>query len=165
VHTVATDSGPGSKEVEAWLEAVRGDLRRVAAGIEPLLAEQSRLRDREALLTKLLQSLTTNSAGAETPGAQQSTAAPPPRVEGSVLDYVRTCVVEVLREKGGGPMHINDIHARFLVRGFRIPGAGRPANLTAHLGRCPGIVSPSRGFYAIGDDEGPAPRRRRRKRR
>lgn len=113
---------------------------------------------------KLLQSLSgkdlATTATVEGAAAEaQSTA----RAEGSTLEYVRSCVLDILREKGGGPMHINDIHAKFLSKGFRVPGAGRPANLTAHLGRCQGITSPTRGFYAIGErsDSRPSPKGRR----
>jgi hypothetical protein len=155
-------------EVEVWLAGVRGELNRVAATIEPLLAEQSRLREREALLVKLLQSLAPSSILSEGTGAPTAPSAPVVLHEGSVLSYVRSCVLEVLREGGGAPMHINDIHSRFVAKGFRVPGAGRPANLTAHLSRCEGIVSPSRGFYAVGESaevQKTKQQRRRRKRR
>lgn len=161
VPTVATNPAPGAGDVDAWLAAVRADLRRVAAAIEPLLQEQTQLRDREALLIKLLQSLTSAGSAAEQTNASGTASQTSARPEGSILEYVRSCVLEVLRENGG-PMHINDIHAKFLSKGFRVPGAGRPANLTAHLGRCSGITSPSRGFYAIGES---VDRPRRRKRR
>ena len=163
INPLSTDSEPGRETVESWLASVRSDLSRLAADIEPLLAEQARLRDREALLVKLLQSISPEPA--RVPAASESSKGGPAAhsQDGSVLEYVRTCVLDILRGKGGGPMHINDIHARFLAMGFRVPGAGRPANLTAHLGRCPGITSPSRGFYAIGNPS--QLHRRRRKRR
>lgn len=157
---------PDRREVEAWVAGVRSELQRVTLAIEPLLAEQNRLRAREALLLKLLQSFDDASPTPETPTTALTVSpSSPPAVEGSVLEYVRACVIDVLREKGGGPMHINAIHARFLAKGFRVPGAGRPANLTAHLGRCEGIVSPARGFYAIGQSEAVQERRKRKRKR
>jgi len=165
VTLVPTNSAPGRSEVETWLAAVRSEQERLQTQIEPLLAEQGRLRERETLLVKLLQSFDatpatpTGIAGtAETPDAMSL-----PAVEGSVLDYVRTNVIEIL-QGAEGPMHINDIHRRFVAQGLRVPGAGRPANLTAHLSRCEGIVSPRRGFYTLGTDNHTerAPRKSRR---
>jgi hypothetical protein len=167
VTIVATNSAPCRSEVETWLASVRSEQERLQAQVEPLLAEQGRLRERETLLVKLLQSFDaapatpTGFAGTETPDAMSL-----PAVEGSVLDYVRTNVIGIL-QGAEGPMHINDIHRRFVAQGLRVPGAGRPANLTAHLSRCEGIVSPSRGFYALGTDNPTerAPRKRRRRTR
>lgn len=166
---VATNSAPGRSEVETWLAAVRGEQERLQAQIEPLLAEQGRLRERETLLVKLLQSF--DGASTHAPASEIAAIDPPealtlPNPAGSVLDYVRTNVIEILQGEAG-PMHINDIHRQFVARGLRVPGAGRPANLTAHLSRCEGIVSPSRGFYKLGknDDIERAPRKRRRRSR
>lgn len=163
----ATGAAPQRQEVETWLSTVRSELLRIAGAIEPLLVEQSRLRSREALLLKLLESFEDFAPELEARGgAATTTAAPAAVAETSVRDYVRAGVVEVLREAGGGSMHINDIHKSFVAKGLRVPGAGRPANLTAHLGRCEGIVSPSRGFYALGESGvSPSRRGRRRKRR
>jgi len=158
---------PERAEVEVWLASVRSELTRVAGAIEPLLVEQGRLRERESLLVKLLQSLDPSSSSARSSSetnAEVSVHPPSAAHDGSVLAYVRACVLEILGEKGGGPMHINDIHSRFVAKGFRVPGAGRPANLTAHLGRCDGIISPSRGFYAIGES-GDVTRKKQQQRR
>src|SRR5689334_8830053 len=118
MDAVATTS-PNRADVEGWLEAVRSELRRIASAIDPLLQEQERLRDREALLAKLLQSLSIDQPGQS---ARPQHASPAPRSDGSVLEYVREGVVQVLRDSNGGPMHINDIHAKFLTKGFRVPG-------------------------------------------
>lgn len=151
--------GPRREEAAAWLSAVREDLERVAAAIEPLLVEQTRLRSQEALLLRLVQSFDSSESVEGGQVATVTVAAPP--VQGSVRDHVCANVAEILREHGGGPMHINDIHAKFLASGIHVPGAGRPANLTAHLSRCSDIVSPNRGFYQLGrlQENGRAKRR------
>jgi hypothetical protein len=159
-----TEAVPQRGEIATWLAAVRSELLRIAGAIEPLLTEQSRLRSREALLLKLLESFEDAPRQVET-GGPATVSGTPPEPETSIRDYVRLGVTEVLRESGGGPMHINDIHKKFVARGLRVPGAGRPANLTAHLGRCEGIITPSRGFYTLHQADVPNRRRRRAKRR
>jgi hypothetical protein len=148
--------------VAAWIAGVRSDLGRVDAALAPLVEEQARLRSREALLMKLLHSFDgVVEATTATPGEEPREVVP----EGSMREYVREHALAILHDRGGAPMHINDLHAQFVARGYRVPGAGRPANLTAHLGRCEGIVSPSRGFYAVGETPAKPPQRKRRRRR
>lgn len=145
------------------MAGVQAELKRVGAAIEPLLAEQASLRSREQLLLRLLQSFG-QPAPQQVPHSQVLTETE--SEIGSVGDYVRTCAVEILGD-AGRPMHINDLHAQFLARGFRVPGAGRAANLTAHLGRIDGIASPSRGYYSLAPATGsakPGKRTSRRKR-
>jgi hypothetical protein len=162
-------SSPTRDDVLGWLEGLRSRLEQVARELAPLLEEQQRLRSQEALLTKLLVSFdgSPNEVGA--PAAHGSDEVDSGVVaDGSTGDYVRDAALSILRDVGGGPMHINDMHAQFLARGYRVPGAGRPANLTAHLGRAASITSPRRGFYAIASDRpsaGQKKQRRRRKRR
>jgi hypothetical protein len=154
---------PERRDIEAWLAGVRAEIERVGAAIEPLMAEQARLREREALLLKLLRTLDDGAQTATSTAAVTAVVSEASRmIQGSVLEYVSSGVLEVLREHGGGPMHINDIFSKFMAKGFRVPGAGRPANLTAHLARCEGIVSPSRGFYALKQSQPEEARIRRR---
>lgn len=111
----------------------------MAGKLGPLLAEQRQLEERRGLLQSLLRSFEAtgpNGSGAETRGA------------GSVARYVVERAVEILREEGG-PLHINHIHARFVERGFNVPGAGKPVNLTVHLRSSEEIVSPIRGVYCL----------------
>ena len=142
---------PDSNGVRAWLEAVRRELHAIGERIEPLVAEQNRLRSREQLLTSLLRTLdpTQPPSGPSAPDNTGPSAAEMAAASGSVRDYVRRGVTAVLSD-AVGPLHINELHARFIARGLRVPGAGRPANLTAHLSNWSGIVSPQRGFYALG---------------
>ncbi len=139
---------PDAATVEGWIAAVRRELLAIGQQIEPLLMEQNRLRTREQILGSLLRTINPQSQSTVTPQSAIDVAISPLVVEGSMRDYVRDGVRAVLTE-AAGPLHINDLHARFIARGLRVPGAGRPANLTAHLGRCPGIVSPQRGIYAL----------------
>ncbi len=165
-------SVPNREAVEEWIVAVRRQIQEVEARIQPLLGEQQALKQRESLLASLLKSLGAAADGCR-PIALAPLAGPVPAVAPgeSVHDYVYAGVRAVLEETAG-PLHINEIHARFIARGLRVPGAGKPANLTAHLGSCVGIWSPRRGFYALATEgeagvAAPArkPRRHRRRRR
>jgi hypothetical protein len=151
-----------ASEVRAWLSQVDADLKRVAGRLEPLLTEQRGLDERKMLLQSLLRSF--DSAGAN--GAASPSGSRP---SGSVARYVIDRAVEILRDEGG-PLHINDLHARFLERGFTVPGAGKPVNLTVHVREAEEIASPMRGVYGLTGQVGAiprpaAPRRRRRRTR
>lgn len=130
-------------EVRTWLAAVEVDLRRVAERLTPLLDEQRQLEERQALLQGLLRSFeqsAPNGTGAPARG----------RATGSVARYVVERAMEILRDEGR-PLHINDLHAKFLERGFAVPGAGKPVNLIVHLRGDQEIVSPMRGIYALAE--------------
>lgn len=149
-----------AEEARAWLGAVRSDLAALDEKMQPLLAEQRRLEEREALLHNLLQSFETT--------VQLASGASPPAT-GSIGEYVVANAIEILRD-AGSPMHINDLHAKFRELGLKVPGAGTPANLIVHVRKSPEIASPQRGMYALTELVGPTkpkPRRpvRRRKRR
>lgn len=68
----------------------------------------------------------------------------------TVRDRVQANVREIL-EAAGGEMHINDIHAQYIERGWAVPGLGKPANLSVHLMNADGIRSTRRGYYALGE--------------
>ncbi len=141
-------------QVRAWLSEVESDLREVAERLEPLVAEQRQLEERRLLLQSLLRSFEVTSPNSDVPGK-------PARTTGSVGRYVVDRAVEILREEGR-PMHINDLHARFVERGFTIPGAGKPVNLIVHLRGAEKIASPMRGIYGLADQVEPAPQTPRR---
>lgn len=69
---------------------------------------------------------------------------------GSVREYVIAKTRQLLAEEGG-TLHIHEIHARFLSRGFEVPGAGEPVNITAHIRHDRNIVSPAKGMYKLKD--------------
>ncbi len=149
-----------SGQVRAWLSEVESELGAMADKLEPLLGEQRRLEERRMLLQSLLRSFEAtgpNGAG---------TAA---RAAGSVARYVVDRAAEILRDEGQ-PLHINDLHAQFLERGFSVPGAGKPVNLIVHLRGAEEIASPMRGVYGLTEQVGAVsrqaapPRRRKRAR-
>lgn len=126
--------------------------------MQPLLDEQRRLEDREALLRDLLRSF-------ESPASKNGSteSASTPAAAGSIGQYVVDRAVEILRETGE-PLHINDLHARFLARGFTVPGAGTPANLIVHLRKASEIASPQRGMYGLTESIGAVRQKRTKKR-
>lgn len=148
---------PSRAEVELWLQAVRHDLDLLQGRLSPLLEEQRRLEARQALLKDLLSSFVE-------PGEESLHEAPRPwglsvQPTGSIGEYVRDRAEEILREVGG-PLHINEIHTRFVKRGYHVPGAGKPVNLIVHLRKAPGIASPARGMYGLVEDVGQVRRTR-----
>jgi hypothetical protein len=146
-------------QVRAWLSEVEAELGAVANKLEPLLAEQRQLDERRSLLQSLLRSF--EATGPNGTGAAARTA-------GSVARYVIDRAAEILRDEGR-PLHINDLHAQFIERGFTVPGAGKPVNLIVHLRGAEEIASPMRGIYGLTEQVGAvapqAPRRRRKRAR
>lgn len=65
----------------------------------------------------------------------------------------------------GHPLHISELMERLKARDVRIPGAGKQANLIAHLTRADDVVRPSRGIYGLASWDLPKPPVRRAKRR
>jgi hypothetical protein len=61
---------------------------------------------------------------------------------------VTTRVAEILAEEGRA-LHIDDILARYEQKGYRVPGAGKPVNIIAHLRRSPLFASAGRGIYDL----------------
>lgn len=145
---------PTRQQVEIWLTAVHGEIEELDERLAPLLEERRRLEARLGLLKDLLSSFGPPSLNGE--GSTGLRAAG----NGSIGDVVREQAEEILRD-AGGPLHINEIHRRFLERGFAVPGAGKPVNLTAHVRHSQTIVSPARGTYGLIEHVGSAASRRR----
>jgi hypothetical protein len=145
-------------EVRAWLAAVQDGLRQIEQQLAPILEEQRRLEEREALLRSLLASF-------EPPALNEQGVLLDERGkrDGSVREYVVARAADILRDEGG-PLHINDLYARFIERGYTIPGKGEPVNLIVHLQKSDEIASPQRGIYGLTEQVG-AVKPRRRKRR
>lgn len=147
-----------ANEVRTWLGSVEHDLHGIKSRVAPLLAEQRRLEERQSLLEGLLRSFDKAGGNGSAPVMHE-------RAGGSVGAYVSERAAEILREEGR-PLHINDLHAQFLARGFAIPGAGKSANLIVHLRNADEIVSPQRGVYGLLEQVGAvSPRPSRRKKR
>jgi len=67
-------------------------------------------------------------------------------------DRVHNEVVQVLRMVNE-PIHINDLALKYETEGYRIPGQGKPANLSVHLSGWPDIVTgPERGMYSLNEE-------------
>lgn len=141
---------PTATDIVAWISDVEGDLAQIEAALVPLVERQSALTERLGLLKRLLTSVAAIDA---TPAGKESPVnggPPPARIYGSTRERVQVHVAEILVDLGR-PLHINEIHAEFIKRGFEVPGAGKPNNITVHLSDAAEILSPSRGYYAIKD--------------
>jgi hypothetical protein len=149
---------PSRPQVVAWLEAVRQELERLQDRLAPLLEEQRRLEARQALLKDLLSSFEASPKASSEDATRSWALTVQPA--GSIGEYVRERAQEILRE-AARPLHINELHAEFERRGFHVPGAGKPVNLIVHLRNHSGIVSPGRGMYALEEQTGPIPARRK----
>jgi len=141
-------AGVNPEEVRRWLEDLERRDAEIQATLNPLLQEQAAIHKRQRLLTELLASF---NASVST----RSTSANRPLTSETVGEQVRKNVRLVLEAVPSGTLHINEIHAEFIKRGFEIPGQGRPANITAHLTRDADIVSPQRGVYGLREIVGP----------
>lgn len=140
---------PDARQIEVWISSVRNDLEEIENEIQPLMERRSELRKQLELLRKLRSSLHQPTDGSEA----DSEARPSPEAwsYNSVGDRVRAQVRQIL-EEAGRPLHINKIHAEFQKRGFEIPGAGKPNNITVHISRRDSdsdIATPKRGLYAL----------------
>jgi len=145
---------PSAAQIQAWIAHEEAALDAVRTKVRPLVEEEERIGARLIGLRQLLvtfdpstpPALLATGSGGHTASASGS----------SVAERVRDQVREILRASDG-PMHINSIHSAFRERGWTVPGAGRPANITAHLSDAPDIVSPSRGLYRLLEDGEPRP--------
>lgn len=137
---MAVDGSLNPERIREWIAALDERDVELQQQIEPLTREQASNRERRRLLADLLSSY----------GDVEMPTEPRIVSDGaeSVGVRIRRQVREVLAESGSA-MHINEIHAAFLRLGYEIPGQGRPANITTHLGGDEEIVSPQRGYYGL----------------
>jgi hypothetical protein len=156
-------AGPSAEDVRAWLTEIDEQVLRIQGQLEPLLREQGRLRERRKLLGELLTSfgedplaLLEGRDGEVVLHAVTTAVSPSARRE-SVRERVHREVVSVLRETGR-PLHINDLLAEYVKRGYQVPGQGKAANISVHLSGWDDIEIPERGVYGLvdftPDDEG-----------
>ena len=148
--------GPTPAQIEGWLEEIDRDLAAVQSQIEPLLVEQTRLQERRVLLKELVASFGD--------GQQSSTGVQRPSLGETTRERVHRQAVDVFTQVGRA-LHSNDLQAEFVRRGYEIPGAGKPNNITVHLAGWPDIASPARGTYGLVEHVGATPTRRSPKRR
>lgn len=147
-------AGPSPEAVKSWLTEIDGRIKSIQHQIEPLLVEQGRLRERRKLLSELLTSFGEDAPGplvgndSQTVLYAPSTAPVAGRKE-TVRDRVHREVVAVLKELGGGPIHINDLLIEYVKRGYKVPGQGKAANISVHLSGWDDIENPERGIYGL----------------
>lgn len=133
---------PTAESVEGWVAGLRAEIDRLDHDLAPILAKREQLRRQLELLERLRESFVAK----ETMATQESVGTPAPGE--SIRDYVIARATELLEEEAG-PLHINELHARFLNRGFEVPGAGEPVNITSHIRHSDNIVSPKKGIYVL----------------
>lgn len=136
--------------VDALIQEVQSAKAAVDEVLSPLLQEQARLDARLKLLKELRSTYAVSPADASqaAPGHAESHLS---ALGTGTAARIQAQVAEVLGDNDGGPLHSSDIHREFVRRGWPVPGAGRPNNITAHLTAAPGIISPQRGYWALGD--------------
>ncbi len=140
--------GPTATDVGAWISNVEGELAKIEGALAPLVERQAALIERLGLLKRLLTSVAAVDAAPANRESLVNGGNAPARIHASVRERVQVHAAEILVDVGR-PLHINEIHAAFIERGFEVPGAGKPNNITVHLSDAPEIFSTSRGFYAI----------------
>ena len=139
-----TETGPTAATVEGWLRDVENQVQALEQKIEPLLQEQVRLQERRSILRDLLASFDEREDGAPVLALTHRSTG---RAE-TVRERVHREVVDILRETGR-PMHINELTEAYIARGLKVPGQGKPANISVHLSGWPDISSPERGIYSM----------------
>lgn len=157
---MANGGGPTPDQIEGWLDELERDLTAMQDQIEPLLVEQTRLQERRVLLKELLASFGN--------GQRSDAGALRPSLGETTRERVHRQAVDVFTQVGRA-LHTNDLHAEFLRRGYEVPGAGKPNNITVHLTGWSDLASPERGIYGLVEHVGERPARpavnKRRKRR
>jgi len=137
-----SDSPLDRETISTWVEKLQDDLRAAQEKVER--AEANRLRIHQMLqnLLRLLELEDTadrprapRSPGTTAKRVMASVEAHPAAAQSATLHNYVVDRVRALFEDADGPLHINDIHAAFREHGWMIPGAGKPANITAHIRR------------------------------
>lgn len=153
-----SNNHPDSSQVRQWIDALRLEQEAIEAKIAPLVEERDRLEEQRNLLTSLL-----NSMAGETPTGDSGRRTI--RAGESTKEYVETRVIKILEDSDQDRLHINQIHTQFRERGYSIPGAGKPVNITSHIRISERIKSPKRGYYGLVERVGDFPPRTTKKKR
>lgn len=147
-----SESLPAPAAVQSWIAAIDKQLEELQSQLEPLLSEQVRMQEQRKLLLDLYASLR-GPADESVVGQDTSKGVAPlarlARGE-TVRERVHRQAVEVFADVGK-PLHVEELHAEFRKRGYIIPGAGKPANITVHLAGWDDIVSPARGKFGLAE--------------
>ena len=102
-----------------------------------------RAREEERLLNRLL---ALRSTGGASPSDERNEN--PLLVEPQSKVPAVNAVIEEL-DSAGRPLHISELMRLLEKRSISIPGAGKQANLIAHMSRDNRIVRTTRGMYAL----------------
>src|SRR5437763_1705346 len=110
--------------------------------IAPLLAERSRLEARLRLLEEVRATYAGDKLSINPHGVALQGRARPRLVSvrsgETTAARIQRQVMTILEEVGDdGPVHSNELRDEFLRRGWEIPGAGKPNNITTHLTTAP----------------------------
>lgn len=128
---------------DEWVEGLKAEL-------EGLLKQRAELETKIRHLSKKMELVRQMRALEQTPGVEQALIVAPSEVSEaratpqSVKETVRSILTESSR-----PLHISEIHRRFVDAGYPIPGGGTPFNILAHLVNDKGFVRVARGTYAL----------------
>ena len=128
-------------EWESALEAEVEELRQQRNKIDTELQKASRKLE---LIREFyaLEKSPDESSGAE--GLQVLAAERP--TPNSVREVVKRIIAG-----SGRPLHISEIHRRFVEEGHPIPGSGTPFNILAHMVNDKSFVRVARGTYALSE--------------
>jgi multidrug efflux pump subunit AcrA (membrane-fusion protein) len=155
----ALDDAVQIEELRAQLQS---RLAQIEGQIQPLQAEAAKLRTQLDLVTKLLHVTKADGTILEPSQPVSTSASVAPGK--AVADNVAEILVNA-----GQPLHVSEIHARYLRTGQPIPGKGTEANLLVYMVRDRRFTRVAKGTYALGNSattiaKAPVKRRGRRRR-
>lgn len=148
----AARHGVSDTDLEAAAEHARQVVTELEGKAAALAGKLDAAREEVQLFTQLLALRRGDSDGdADRLGAEAEPSAPEPSRKGTTAGAGHPVVLEAMRElaAAGHPLHISELMDRLRARSVTIPGAGKQANLIAHMTRSEDIVRPKRGMYAL----------------
>lgn len=146
------DATAALERIEELIVAVEQAKKDLDDRLSPMLRDQARLDARLKLLKELRSTYAVHPEPASDLLVQDLTFSGRVPTTELTSTRIQSQVIEILGDHEGGPLHSNDLRAEFLRRGWPIPGAGKPNNITAHLTYAADIYSPQRGFWALGEN-------------
>ena|ERR1039457_6683402 len=131
------------KHFDAWVAELKAEL-------DVLLKQRSDLETKIRHLSKKMELVRQMHALEQGPGNDESAPSPMQKnADGRATPQsVKETVKKILSESAK-PIHISEIHRRFIEAGHPIPGSGTPFNILAHLVNDKGFVRVARGTYAL----------------
>jgi hypothetical protein len=125
------------------LELVRLRIKEAERGRKEAEEAEAVAREEERLLNRLL----VLRRGGQSEPAQDTNS----ESENVARNRRFSAIAAVIEElaAAGRPVHVSELMRLLGTRNVSIPGAGKQANLIAHMSRDKRIVRPSRGMYAL----------------